>query len=199
MVKKYIKISFVAVIAVAIAALVAGGAAIVVYGMNSHACTAGNPASQCLVVGACIWIVLAYTRGKWVRACISVVMVGIMICLSIHYVHLVHDRRWVGNVQHLAGVKKAMESRLEFLRDNVRQIGSTDETVYPEGWLRALPCGKPLTDAVGDGLPYRVEFHRVWHTWLTGLYQVDEVTRDYWYPGGRPSDAAANIVLKDTL
>jgi hypothetical protein len=127
----------------------------------------------------------------------SVVMIGIMILLSVHYVDLVHDTKWVGNVRHLAVVERLMEYHLANIRDNVRQVGMTDETAYPKGWLRALPIGTVLKDAIGDDLPYRVESHRVWHTWLTRLFRVNQVSQDYWYPGGRPSDAAANIVLKD--
>lgn len=177
--------------------LIAGGAVFVVHGLNSHLCSAGNPAMQCVIIGACIWIVLAYMKSKSVRVCIAVVMIGIMMLLSMHYVDLVHGRKWVGNVQHRAGVGKAMEDRLAHIRDNVQQVGINDEMVYPEGWLRSLPIGTDLEDVIGDDLPYRVESHRVWHTWFTRLFRVHEVSQDFWYPGGRPSDAAANIVLKD--
>ncbi len=181
----------------AIAAIIAGGTSAVVLSVTAHLCQAGNPISQCIMVGACIWIVLAYLNGEWTRAGIFVVMIGIMFFLANDYVDLVHEKEWVGNVQHLAAWDSLMEAGLAKTRDKVRQVGDTDDTVHPEGWLRALPIGTFLKGVIGDDLPYREESHRVWHTWLTSLFHVTTVSQNFWYPGGRPSDAAANIVLKD--
>jgi hypothetical protein len=181
-----------------IATVVAGGSAFMVYALNSHLCFAGNPSSQCIIAGVSIWVVLAYTNQRWVRRGVSIAMIGAMVWLSVHYGDLVHDAKWTGNVQRLAVQAIKAESQLADVRDTAMQVSTSDESVYKEGWLRELPVDAILKDEIGDDRPYRAESQRLWHSWFTGLFQVDRVTQDYWYPGGLLSDRASKIALKDT-
>ncbi len=180
------------------ATLVAGVTTIAVVSMHAHMCNAGNPFLQCIIGGACIWVVLACIKIRWVKTCIIVVVLGIMNLLSMHFNDLVHGRKWVGNVRHLAVFEYMNDGHLAKIRDEVQTLGNEDEEVYPERWLRALPIGTVMIDAIGEDLPYRVESHRAWHTWFTGLHRVTEVKQDFWYPGGRPYEAAASVIFRDT-
>jgi len=181
---------------VTIATVIGGATVFIVHGANAHLCLAGNPGMPCLIVGACLWIVLAFVKGKRTRIGLAVVLTGIMFLLSHHYVDLVHGKEWVGNVGSLTAYEKMNHDRLIDLQEAVKRLDTTDETAYPEGWLRTLPIGRKLDERL-TAHPPRVEWQRVWHTSFTHLYRTTEIRQDFWYPGGRPDDAAAGIELRD--
>ena len=182
---------------VTIAAALALGAIFVVLGLTSHLCHAGNPAMQCLFGGACIWLIIMFVKSRWIRAIASILMVGVMFGLSVHYVNLVHSRAWVGNVHYLATIEMVMSDHLEWLQDTIKGLGDDDAVVYPKGWVRESPLNSDLKEALGGFLPYRMECEHVWHSAFTRLIKVNRTTQDFWYPGGRRSDAADGIELRD--
>lgn len=42
-------------------------------------------------------------------------------------------------------------------------------------------------------------FHPIWHTWLTGLWRIEEVALEPWYPGGAIQEAVDKIELRPRI
>jgi hypothetical protein len=66
----------------------------------------------------------------------------------------------------------------------------------PAGWIDTPPrddLWKPDQNIVRGGLNEQRIHHRVWHTWLTGLYRVTSRPAGVWYPGGKPLEAADQL------
>jgi hypothetical protein len=93
--------------------------------------------------------------------------------------------------------RKAIQLRLDGLKDKIKEGSAPDGTAYPEGWLRGSPIVAAWNDKLGEGRPARPEISKVWHTSLTRLFRVDRILQDDWYPGGDPEEAADAIELRD--
>jgi hypothetical protein len=178
------------------AAIIAVGMALLVLAINTHLCYAGDPWAQCLIIGVCLWAVLTYQRGGLARLWLSVVLVGLMLGLSFQYVNLVHSSGWYGHPHPSPAVKIVNDSRLAVVRVKVEEAGVNNPVVYPEGWLRQMPCVPAIAGELKH-TPYRVEIGRAWHSWYTRIFPVHRIAQDFWFPGGRLGEGGGSITLRD--
>lgn len=176
-------------IALGLAALVTLAAPL----LNHHMCMEGEPRMQWLILGPCLLGMLMFVRSApWRRVLGAALGAGIM-GLSCHFMHLVHEPRWTGNPDwDGVAISKAI---VEPWSSDVAT--DYEELALPAGWLRDLEIWPEAAATLRRERPERRAVRPVWHTRLTGLYRYDLVPLDFWYPGGRLSEAAGRIELRD--
>lgn len=185
----------------AIAAIIAGGLAVLVLAINAHACLEGTPNFQCIICGACLWCVLAYLEDRRLRSLTAISIVIAMTTLAFHYTDLVHTPNWTGNPRspRRTAVQVVAEQQVEAVSQSLRAVEPDNQTQYPEGWVRDMPFAKALQHALLDVQPFRRETGWAWHSAFTGLFRTKRIDQDFWYPGGTIADAASKLALKDRL
>ncbi len=149
---------------------------------------------QWLIPASCVYLVLAYVRPLPVRLGVAALLVAAAWALSAHFSNIVQDPHWSGTPQ-LSIEAKVRTAVLNDLASQAAEF-SSDTTSYPAGWLRELPFAAGLR-MVNMGAAPRRDVHLTWHTWATGLYPVDYVCQDFWYPGGPPATGLAAVECRD--
>ena len=176
-------------------AIVALGVTVVMLA-NNHLCYEGQPLMQWLILGPCLLLVLLFVsspaRRRMMGAAVFVGMMG----LSCHFTALVHEPGWTGNPDWDGGAHARLIGMHLAMKAAAADSDDPEVELQP-GWLRELPIEPAIKDALTEEHPARRDVHRIWHTWLTGLYRYSIVQQDYWYPGGPLADAAERLELRD--
>jgi len=69
--------------------------------LTHHACHRGQPIFQWLIPGLCLVLLIAVMKDRRARVAIVAFFIVVSLCLSRHYVELVHSEGYVGNPRSL--------------------------------------------------------------------------------------------------
>lgn len=177
------------------AAIIAGASALLVFILSAHLCDAGDPFTQCIIIGVSVWFLQTYSASKVMRGGLSTAMVAIMFALSIQYGTLVHSRTWYGHPYPPAVSRVISNSRLSSIRTKLKEQ-QFDGVEHSEGWLREMPFAANLEKEL-EGKPFRFEVGRAWHTWFTRLFPMKRIEQDLWFAGGRLPETADAVTIRD--
>jgi len=161
------------------------------------------PFSQCLVPSACLALVYIFIPNNRLVAIAMTVLFLAGIALGFHFVLLAAGERYSGNpseVNHYAhnaqqGNIKMINTAAEMVMiDNPEQA----EKTYPAKALAQTGIWPLLQQAAPEiGKPSLADHcyttHRLWHTWLTGLYGKTGTPMVLWYPGGKLKDGIKHL------
>lgn len=183
---------------ITISGLIAAGTSFLVYSLNLHMCQSGTPGVQCVLVGCCLWVLLAYVGNLVTRIGSFAIGTILMVALSAQYVSLVHTNDWTGNPSlGRAAISVRNTSALKAIGAEIKAAPGSESTEYAAGWVHELPIAASLKADTYPQHLYRVEVGRAWHSWFTRLYPTRRIPQDFWYPGGKIADAADRIELRD--
>lgn len=179
-----------------IAALVPILAAVFLGGL-SHLCGAGNPTVQWFVPLVCMWALTTYLARPVPRRVGAALLLLSAVLLSEHYDSLVHGDHWTGNRSWPESVfSKVRRAYMSSISSRLKDLDAVQPGTFEAGWVRDLPLGggfdPPRTKAAAQ-----VVTELAWHSAFTRLYATRLISIDYWYPGGRPADAADDIEIRD--
>ena len=162
-----------------------------------HLCSAGNPMAQWIVPGVCAAVAVPAIQSRVIRRAAAVIWFVVGAGLSFHYLALVHGEQYTGNPKSAKEpVQQTLRnSSLRYLRDGLVAQSSVADTNLAAGWLFDVLPGTADQERVRRSLKFR-EIKGLWHTWLTGLYRVENIPADVWYPGGPLSVGATHIEIR---
>jgi hypothetical protein len=156
-----------------------------------HRCLNGAPFLQWLIPAACATAVLVLVRSRWIRFSMVTLYFVVSIWLCQDYAHLVHTPDYHGNS---AILERQREQTLFGVKQGIRNKAAKDMTAYPAGWMHEAPL-LTLVDADSFFLAELAADSPLWHSWLTGLYELRQ--GGIWYPGGRLSEAVDKIEYRE--
>lgn len=166
-----------------------------------HMCAEGNPFMQWFVPLLCLWATFMCIGPRVLRRGIAVVLTFVMFGLSWHFIDFVHSPEWTGNPAWHRAQEAVGQSTLRSAQAGLLTCGEGDASAYAAGWLRELDAGACVRESaeyhLRDRRIVRGDGKRVWHTWITGLYQRVTISQDVWYPGGRLGEGAMKLELRD--
>lgn len=163
-----------------------------------HGCREGGPTQPWLAGGVGLGIVLLFVKPYGWRLGVAAGFVLALLQYTTFFVDAVHERGWTGNPAWDGGCALALQMVREQVQTHVAKHPEADVT-YPAGWLDELDVGREVAEACAFRclrVPRRA-IRRVWHTPFSGIYAYDLIEQGFWYPGGRVSDVAAQIELRD--
>ncbi len=107
-----------------------------------------------------------------------------------------------GIAQKYPGWRSAFKSKernvLSMAQALLEDTGSSESV--PPGWIdKSFPVKDVAEYASKNPAVLRAierRFHPLWHTWMTGLWRVEEVSWEPWCPGGSASEATKNIEMR---
>ncbi len=177
------------------AAVVAYVAAGFVFVSCAHLCDAGDPVSQTMIGGCCLWLVLVVPRFIWLRLIVAVLLIVAMFGLSRQYGELVHTKGLTGNAISRDDPGEEGVRLLSSVRAAVRKAVPPATQPYAAGWVRDMRVASDLCRSLDR--PIRIEITPFWHSWYSRLYKHRVVYQDFWFGGGVLPDRANEITLRD--
>ena len=163
----------------------------------SHVCGAGKSTVQWFVPLVCMWGLTAYLARPVPRRVGAALLLVSAVLLSEHYHSLVHGDHWTGNRSWpeivFSKVRRAYKSSIS---SRLKDLDAIHPGPFEAGWVRDMPLGSGFEPPKRNASA-RVVTERVWHSAFTRLYATRLIPIDYWYPGGRPADAADDIEIRD--
>lgn len=169
--------------------------------VSSHLCRAGQPLTQWLIPAACLAATLTYVGHAAARWTVAIIAVVAMFGLSSHYSDVVHGPVYIGNPHYArrrdAGLARDEQWAIELIVD----LGDTDDEDYPSGWLSeaSFVAGNPKHFEMLIATGKRIRVRRLWHSWLTRLYERQTTPLDMWFGGGKLKDAASNVEYRERM
>lgn len=167
-----------------------------------HMCHAGNPVTQWAIPLSCLLCILIFIRHTKIRIIAILISMITAVGLSLYFIDLVHTSNYIGNPEESIRTNKfRMEYNLELVKETLKKVATTNQTVYPSGWLLESDVKQFIPEDETKRLldnSHFAETYKLWHTYLTGLYGVKENSKMViWYPGGLLKDCVDKLEYKE--
>jgi len=179
---------------IAVAALFGAAVFMILAPSFSTCCDEPLQWRQLLIPTASAMTAIVFVRRKELSLAIALASLMLAFLLAFHFAALLGSRGWTGK-RNLAQQSVGM-ARRRLLDIQAELRGVQDDTSYPPCWLRDHPI-RELAIAGAVRPPSDSWSEPAWHSWLTGLYRRHDIDRDFWYPGGRLSEAADKLELRE--
>jgi len=156
----------------------------------------GVPSSPPWILLPSIFFISVLVRTKKIRHISITILVCVLAGLSMHYDSLLEIRNFIGSKNYSTLQDERNRRHLARVRKELSEKGGSDKTNYPDGWLRDV-INTPEQNGlrrVFDSTSARQ--HDLWHSWLTGLYALEEREISLWYPGGTLETSGPRVVYR---
>lgn len=167
---------------------------------SSHKCPEGQPFTQWLIPGICLFLIIGFIANKIIRRIIAVVTIIISTILCFHFSEIVHRKDYTGNVlyREAAGYWK-LRTYQRILKLAVEEKLAKKEKlkIFPPGWIKHSL--KDIDIEIDWKNDIKVPIcTSAWHTFFTGIYCISEYKNmGIWYPGGTVKEAADKLELRE--
>jgi hypothetical protein len=120
-----------------------------------------------------------------------------MFYLINQYNNLVHGNNYTGNPKwREKATQESVQDALQHIKMELKTVSTTNNTVYPAGWLSESEILQLITRRFSDNKSVK-EIYAFWHTPVTKLYGVKYQKVDIWYPGGLLKDSIDKLEAKE--
>lgn len=174
---------------------------------TTHACDAGNPATQLLIPGLCILIAYPSLAHKKARSVTTATLIVAMLVLGFEFTEIVHTSDYTGNTQ--GRMNNAFTQRREHAITEMRTAFNEVFVTHPAYGNKVFHAGALQRPEIITLLPqeerenlksafssFSLVYTPLWHSGLTGLFGKHTRSMILWYPGGRLSDGIAHIAYR---
>lgn len=148
-----------------------------------HLSLDGQPYRQIILASLCFTVTLISVGRLVLQVTLALLLVPAAFFMTAQYNALVHGTEFTGNPE-VVGVRNA-EREEKVLEELKTQLPAGIALGPEEGWLLELPVGKALPEPAQASLNdlRRDEAHPVWHSPITGLYDITHKPMALWYAG----------------
>jgi hypothetical protein len=153
-----------------------------------------------LIPSLCVLMVMMFVDRAVIRRIVTLTLVVAAVTLSIGFSQIVHLDRYTGNPD---SVETDRNDAIYYLNSELSKVVRSDSALSA-GWLREVLVLSSVPDAerVIRRLDRLDEFgtaRRTWHTWLTGIYQVESTPSDVWFTGGIPGTYVTQLEVRQRV
>jgi len=106
---------------------------------SAHGCSAGNPFTQWLVPGICLFLIITFIDNKVIRRIAAWIIIIIATILCFHFSEIVHRKDYTGNVlyRESAGHWKLRKyQRILKLAVEEKLAKKEKLKIFPPGWIK---------------------------------------------------------------
>ena len=152
-----------------------------------HMCRRGGcSAVPTLIAAILAGLSTATISRKKIAAGASLAFLSVGHLLNTWAAEMVHHSPYVGNPRWPEYGARHTSNTLAFVNTTLREIATNRaETMLPSGWLE-----DSIVSATGESVLERpanftaASVSHFWHTWMTGIYRIDEEVVGLWCRGG---------------
>ena len=164
-----------------------------------HFCRRGGTVIPEMLGALLAGVVLVAIPIRKIKVPIMISLIVVGYALTFWGMRIVHRSSYVGNPRWDKDLERISSSSLKTARDWLLALSSEHpDIILPEGWIE-----ESWHQATGEDLFIRPPGYKsasvshFWHTWLTGIYRLEERPNGIWCPGGSIPDCAENLEIRD--
>lgn len=147
-----------------------------------------------------VWIPTLCANAAWLFIRASALRIALTLSSGVLLFALTYHRDAVLNTREFADsthdIELLAKLSLHSVSKGLREVGEAKDISFPPGWLREVVDDETAWRAIRTNPTPEHQLEPLRHTWITGIYALNKLDRDFWWPGGSIARFADNVELR---